>query len=187
MKNNLQLFIRSLILSASTVGGGYVIIAALQRIYVEQLKLISEEDMLDIASLAQSSPGAAAVNASVLIGLKLGGTMGAAASLAGTIIPPLFIMILISSLYDMCSRIQFLSDLMLGMRAGVAAVILHTAFIMTFRNLRDRSLLKKLLFGTALVLLTFSDISCAFIILAAILIASVSSVFSSIRRTNHAD
>lgn len=187
MKNNLQLFIRSLILSASTVGGGYVIIAALQRIYVEQLKLISEEDMLDIASLAQSSPGAAAVNASVLIGFKLGGTMGAVSSLAGTIIPPLFIMILISSLYDMCSRIQFLSDLMLGMRAGVAAVILHTAVTMTYRNLRDGYLLKKILFVTALTLLVVTEISCAVIIFTAALIASIPPLFSFLRRRTHAD
>lgn len=79
-------------LSAFTFGGGYVIVPLMRKKFVEQYKWIEEEEMLDLVAISQSCPGAIAVNASVLIGYRVGGVAGALATVLGTSLPPLIIL-----------------------------------------------------------------------------------------------
>ena len=66
-----KLFTSTFYLSAFTFGGGYVIIPLMRKKFVEQFHWIEEEEMLDLTAIAQSAPGAIAVNASILIGYRL--------------------------------------------------------------------------------------------------------------------
>jgi len=70
------IFKSTFFLSAFTFGGGYVIIPLMKKKFVDELGWLDEEDMLNIAAIAQSSPGAMAVNASILIGWRLMGVAG---------------------------------------------------------------------------------------------------------------
>ena len=126
-----SLFFRSLFISAVTVGGGYVILAALRSFYTVRKRLISDEDMDDIAVIAQSAPGAVAVNASLLVGYRLRSVPGALVSALGTLVPPVAVMSALALLTGAVRGVPVLSGLMLGMRAGAAAVILDTAIDMT--------------------------------------------------------
>ena len=126
-----SLFFRSLFISAVTVGGGYVILSALRSFYTVRKRLISDADMDDIAVIAQSAPGAVAVNASLLVGVRLRGVPGALVSVLGTLIPPTVVMSALAVLEAAVRGIPGLDGLMLGMRAGAAAVILDTALDMT--------------------------------------------------------
>ena len=100
-KKLLTLFLATLKISAFTFGGGFVIIPLLRRKFVEELKWIDEEEMLDLTAIAQSSPGAVAVNASILVGCRVAGLTGAVVSVLGTVIPPLFIISCgMTGLYD---------------------------------------------------------------------------------------
>ena len=87
----LKLFISTFKLSACTFGGGFVIISLMRRRFVEELGWIDEQEMLDLTAIAQSSPGAIAVNASILVGYHVAGIPGALLSVLGTILPPLII------------------------------------------------------------------------------------------------
>ncbi|MBQ7930535.1 MAG: chromate transporter [Clostridia bacterium] len=162
----LNLFFRSLLLSASTIGGGFVIISVMRRIYVVKLGWLTEEEMLDITSLAQTCPGAVAVNASVLAGHRLGGIPGAVLSAAGTVLPPLCIMSLIAAVYAGISSGETIGKLMLGMQAGVAAVLLDTALVLTKKTLSEGPA-RIGVFVLALSAAVFTGISSAFIILGA--------------------
>ncbi len=162
----LELFFRSLMLSASTIGGGFVIISVMRRIYVVKLGWLTEEDMLDITSLAQTCPGAVAVNASVLVGHRLGGIRGAVLSVMGTVLPPLLIMSLIAAVYSGMAGNEIISKLMTGMQAGVAAVLLDTALVLTKKTLAD-GFARVFVFVLALAAAVFTEISSAFIILGA--------------------
>jgi len=162
----LNIFLRSLVLSASTIGGGFVILSAMRRIYIEKLKCLTEEEMLDIASLAQSCPGAVAVNASILVGHKLCGIPGAFLSVLGTILPPLLIMSLFAVVYRGADGNETIAKLMTGMQAGVAAVLLDTALVLTKKALAD-GFARIFVFVLALSAAVFTDISSAFIILGA--------------------
>ena len=83
------LFLSTLKISACTFGGGFVIIPLMRKKFVEQLGWIDEQEMLDFAAIAQSSPGAIAINASILVGYHVAGVVGALMTVLGTIIPPL--------------------------------------------------------------------------------------------------
>ena len=73
----LTLFLSTLQLSAFTFGGGFVIIPLMRKKFVEKLHWLDEQEMMDFAAIAQSSPGAIAVNASILIGYRIAGLPGA--------------------------------------------------------------------------------------------------------------
>ena len=68
LKNYFKLFKSMFFLSAFTFGGGYVIIPLMKKKFVDELAWLEEEEMLNMAAIAQSSPGAMAVNASILVG-----------------------------------------------------------------------------------------------------------------------
>ena len=65
-----KLFISTLYLSAFTFGGGYVIITLMKKKFVDQYHWIDDEEMLDLIAIAQSSPGAIAVNGAIVVGYK---------------------------------------------------------------------------------------------------------------------
>ena len=66
-----KLFISTLYLSAFTFGGGYVIVTLMKKKFVDQYHWIDDEEMLDLIAIAQSSPGAIAVNGAIVVGYKL--------------------------------------------------------------------------------------------------------------------
>jgi chromate transporter len=96
----LKLFSSTFYISAFTFGGGYVIIPLMKKKFAEDLKWITEDEILDLIAIAQSSPGPVAVNASLLIGYKVAGFAGAVTTVFGTILPPLIILSVISAFYD---------------------------------------------------------------------------------------
>lgn len=118
-----KLFLSTLYLSAFTFGGGYVIITLMKKKFVDEYHWIEEQEMLDLTALAQSAPGAIAVNGSLIVGFKIAGIPGAAAAVAGTVLPPFFILSVVSFFYAAFRDNQLVSLVLGGMQAGVAAVI----------------------------------------------------------------
>ena len=72
-----KLFFSTFKLCASTFGGGFVIIPLMRKKFVEKLGWIEEDEMMDLTAIAQSSPGAIAVNVSILVGYHVAGFLGA--------------------------------------------------------------------------------------------------------------
>ena len=81
-KKNLlwKLFVSTFYISVFTFGGGYVIVSLMKKKFVDEYHWIEEEEMLDLIAIAQSSPGAIAVNGAIVVGYKLAGMIGAALS-----------------------------------------------------------------------------------------------------------
>lgn len=118
-----KLFSSTFFISAFTFGGGFVIIPLLRKKFVCEYKWVQEEEMWDLMAIAQSSPGAIAVNASILIGYHLAGIKGALISILGTILPPFIILSVISVGYAAFRDSFIVACVLKGMQAGVAAVI----------------------------------------------------------------
>ena len=95
-----KLLLSTLYISAFTFGGGFVIITFMKRKFVDELHWIDEDEMLDLAALAQSSPGAIAVNAAILVGWRVAGFAGMLVAVVGTIVPPMLILTVISFFYQ---------------------------------------------------------------------------------------
>ena len=87
-----KLFLSTLYISSFTFGGGFVIVTFMKKKFVDELHWIDEQEMLDMTALAQSSPGAIAVNAAILVGWQVEGLIGMIVAVLGTIIPPMVIL-----------------------------------------------------------------------------------------------
>lgn len=123
-----KLFLSTLYISTFTFGGGFVIVTFMKQKFVDELHWLEEDEMLDFAALAQSSPGAIAVNAAILVGWRVGGFIGMVTSVIGTIIPPMAILSGISFFYTAFATNFYVSLALKGMQAGIAAVILDVVF-----------------------------------------------------------
>ena len=117
------LSLSALQLSTFTFGGGFVIIPLMRKKFVEKLHWIDEQEMMDYTAIAQSSPGAIAVNAAILVGYRVAGVAGALITVLGTVLPPLTILSVISFFYAAFRANPIVNMAMAGMAAGVAVVI----------------------------------------------------------------
>lgn len=118
-----QLFKSMFLLSAFTFGGGFVIVSLMKKKFVEELKWLDEDEMLDITAITQSSPGPLPVNASVILGYRMYGILGSLIAILGTILPPMIIISVISVFYTQFRTNKYIAIALQVMRAGVAAVI----------------------------------------------------------------
>ena len=161
------LFFSTLHISAFTFGGGFVIVTFMKRKFVDELHWIDEQEMLDMAALAQSSPGAIAVNAAILVGWNVEGLLGMVVAVTGTIIPPMVILSVISFFYAAFASNVYVALVLKGMQAGVAAVILDVVCGLGGNVLKTRSVVYIALMVLAFVASFFFDVNVILIILAA--------------------
>ena len=117
------LFRSMFMLSACTFGGGFVIVSLMKKKFVEELKWLEEDEMLDVTAITQSAPGPLPVNASVIIGYRMAGLAGSLTAILGTILPPMIIISIISVFYEQFRSNPYIAVALQVMRAGVAAVI----------------------------------------------------------------
>ena len=160
-----KLFSSPFMLSAFTFGGGYVIVTLMKKKFVDELGWINEDEMLDITAISQSSPGAIAVNASILIGYRLAGIRGALVTILGTILPPLILLSVISVFYEAFRDNAFFNALMTGMRAGVAAVIVDVVMKMSLGVVRGKDPVAIITMAAAFIAAYFLGINVILIIL----------------------
>ena len=167
----LVLFLSTLYLSAFTFGGGYVIVTLMQKKFVDQLHWINEKEMMDLVAIAQSSPGAIAVNGAVAVGYKIAGIPGVIVSVLGTVIPPFVILSLISLCYDWFKSNLIITWMLSGMQAGVGAVIAQVSWAMGSSVIRESDRwISAAIMGSAFILNYFFKINVVYIVLACIAI-----------------
>lgn len=134
-----KLFLSTLYISSFTFGGGFVIVTFMKKKFVDELHWIDEQEMLDMTALAQSSPGAIAVNAAILVGWQVECLLGMGVAVLGTIIPPMLILSVISLFYNAFATNTYVALVLKGMQAGVAAVILDVVCDLGGKVVKTRS------------------------------------------------
>ena len=169
MKKNLKLywtlFSSTFYLSAFTFGGGFVIVPLMKKKFVDNLNWIEDKEMLDLVAIAQSSPGAIAVNASIIMGYRIAGIPGALIASLGTVLPPLMIISVISLFYAAFRDNRYVSALLKGMQSGVAAVIIDVVFKMAGDIIKEKQILSSFMMLGAFVATFFFSINIIYIIL----------------------
>lgn len=159
------LFFSTFTLSAFTFGGGYVIVPLMQKRFVKDLKWIDEDEMLDLVAIGQSSPGPIAVNTSIIVGYRMAGTFGSLLAVIGTVLPPLIIITIISYFYQAFRDNPVVSALLLGMQAGVAAVIVSVVINMAAKIIKAKQVLPIVMMVLAFVAAVFLNINIVIILL----------------------
>lgn len=161
------LFFGTLYISAFTFGGGFVIVTLMKKKFVDELHWIDEQEMLDMTALAQSSPGAIAVNAAILVGWRIAGLPGMAVAVLGSVLPPLVTLTVISFFYAAFASNVYVALVLKGLQAGVAAVILDVVLDLGADVVRSRSWLYNGLMVAAFVASFVFGVNVVLIILAA--------------------
>ena len=159
-----KLFFSTLYLSTFTFGGGYVIVSLMKNKFVDELHWIDETEMKDLISIAQSSPGAVAVNGAIVVGYKLCGLAGAGLAILGAIIPPFVIISVISGFYTLFQSNPVIQSLLTGMRAGVGAVIVSVVWDMGFGVVKGKQFLPIVIIISAFIANYYFKINIIFII-----------------------
>lgn len=127
MKEIFSLFVTFLKIGAFTFGGGYAMIPLIQHEMVEKKKWLTSEEMVDIIAIAESTPGVLAVNTATFVGYKIKKFWGGFFATLGVILPSLIIIIAISLFFEDFLKNQYVIYAFKGIRACVAALILHAA------------------------------------------------------------
>lgn len=170
------LFTSTFKLSACTFGGGFVIIPLLRKKFVEELGWIEEEEMIDLTAIAQSSPGAIAVNAAIIVGYHVAGFVGAMITVFGTVLPPLIIISIISLFYKAFRDNAIVNMAMAGMLCGVAAVIFDVVINMAKTVFKQKRIVPVIVMIASFVASRYFSVNIVFIILACALIGAIDTL-----------
>ena len=178
----------NLFISTFTFGGGYVVIPMIRKYFVEQKKLFSEEELMEMAAIAQSSPGAIAINLSILAGKRTAGGIGILISSLCSILPPIIILSFISTWYVAFSNNLYIAAILKGMQAGVAALIVDLIIDMYKMILEEKSVLLNLLVPAAFIANAFFNVNVMLILVISSLISVFFLFMQSVvkRRQEHA-
>ena len=176
-----KLFISTLYLSAFTFGGGYVIVTLMKKKFVDECHWIEEDEMLDLVAIAQSSPGAIAVNGAIVVGYKLAGLAGALVAIVGTVIPPFLIISLISVFYNAFRENYIIAQLLEGMQAGVGAVIAAVVFDMGEGVVRGKNAGSITIMLGAFIAACIFSINVVYIVIVCLLIGVVRTLINERR------
>lgn len=180
----LRLFLSTLYLSAFTFGGGYVIVTLMKKKFVDEYHWIEENEMLDLVAIAQSSPGAIAVNGAIVVGYKLAGIAGTVTAIFGTVLPPFAIITVIFVFYQAFQSNWLISQLLEGMQAGVGAVIASVTLDMGTPVIKEKDTLSIAIMAGAFIAACFFEVNVIYIIITCGLIGVIRTLTSGWRTKN---
>lgn len=133
----LSLFWEFAKITTMVVGGGYVILAALEAEFVRRRKWLSGTEFLDLTATAQTVPGLIACNAAIYLGYTMRGWRGALSALAGAALPPTVVIMLIASgVAQLPQNAPWLNGIFTGISGCVAGLIAATAWRMAKKVLK---------------------------------------------------
>lgn len=113
-----------------TLGGGYAMIPLIQSEVVDKNNWIDKNEFMDLIAIAQSCPGAFAINMSVFVGYKLRKTRGAFCTTLGAALPSFLIILLIAIFFHQFIDIPWIAAMFRGIRPAVVALIAVPTFDM---------------------------------------------------------
>lgn len=128
MMNNIpELFLTFARIGLFTFGGGYAMIPLIEDICVEKKKWITHDEMMNLAVIAESTPGPIAINCATFVGFRQGGLAGAAAATVGMTVPSFCIIFLISLFLDDFLTITWIAHAFMGIKIAVGILIVDAA------------------------------------------------------------
>ncbi len=129
-KTYLSLFLTFLKIGLFTFGGGYAMIALIEDEVVNKRKWISKEELTDVVTIAESTPGPIAINSSTYIGYKIGGVFGSFLATLAVVIPSFVIIFAISFFYEAFMSVEIVKWAFFGIKCAVGLIILRTGIKM---------------------------------------------------------
>ena len=146
-----KLFISTFLISAFTVGGGFVLIPLMKAKFVDEYGWLKENEALDLVSIAQSAPGVMACNSSIIMGYRMGGFLGSITALLATVLPPLITLTVISYFYDAVASNPYVRMFLKGMQCGVTAILINVVLDLVIKQVKKKLALPLIIMAGAFV------------------------------------
>ena len=124
-KTLLSLFLTYLKIGLFTFGGGYAMIALIEENVVNKKQWITKEELTDIVTIAESTPGPIAINCSTYVGYKIAGVIGSAVATIACVIPSFVIIFGISLVFDWFMSMTYVQYAFNGIKCAVGLIILR--------------------------------------------------------------
>ena len=135
LKNLIELFLTFLKLGLFAIGGGPTMLTLLQGELVEKKKWLSNDELMEMTAIAESTPGPIAINLATYLGYKQGGFFGALLSTLGIIITPFTLMFIISLFLEKFLSFEAVKYAFMGVKVGVVFLLLKVSFTLV-KNLK---------------------------------------------------
>ena len=172
MRRMLTLFLTFLKIGAFTFGGGYAMIALLENEFVEKKGWLDRDEFLDMAAIAESTPGPVAVNSAYYLGYTIGGVAGAALSTLAVCLPSFVIIYVISLFFDQFLSLKYVACAFRGIQACVVYLIFSAGLRMI--KALDKSVMNKVIVALVMAaMVLFSALAVSFSSIFYILICGV--------------
>ncbi len=163
-KKALELFLTFFKIGAFTFGGGYAMIPLIQKEVSENKKWVTDEDILNVVAIAESTPGPIAINSATFIGYKVAGTFGALCATLGVVLPSFVIITVIALLLNRFQDYEGVQYAFFGIRAGVLALVIK-ALVNMYKKM-PKNALSYILAAFAFAFAVLTNINVIFIIIA---------------------
>ena len=124
----IKLFIAFLKIGAFSFGGGYGVLAFMQREIIESNKWLSLLDFTNIVAIAEMTPGPIAVNASTFVGYKMGGFAGSTLATLGVVLVPFTLSLIVSIYFNKFKHLKQVNWILKGIRPAVLGLIAAACF-----------------------------------------------------------
>ena len=124
-------------IGAFTFGGGYAMIPLIQKETVENHKWITDDDILEIIAIAESTPGPIAINSATFVGYRTCGVLGSVAATLGVVLPSFVIIYAISFVLRQFQELAAVQYAFQGIRAGVLALLCKALWGMYKKNTKN--------------------------------------------------
>lgn len=145
----ISLFLTMLKIGLFTFGGGYAMIALLENEFVATKKWLEKDEFLNVAAIAESTPGPIAINAATYIGYKNAGFVGSVISTLGICLPSFIIIYAISLFFDAFLSLTYVAYAFKGIQICVVYLILSA-------GLKMLKQMKKTAFNVIIILATLA-------------------------------
>ena len=174
-KGYISLFLMMLKIGLFTFGGGYAMIALLENEFVSKKKWLEKDEFLDMAAIAESTPGPIAINAATYIGYKNAGVIGSIVSTLGICIPSFSIIFIISLFFDAFLSLTYVAYAFKGIQICVIYLILSAGLKM-LKQMKKTVFNMLIIVATVVCMLIFSVFAVKFSTIFYILISGTVGV-----------
>ena len=181
----LKLFFTFLKIGAFTFGGGYAMIPFIQKETVEKNKWISDDDILEIIAIAESTPGPIAINTATFVGYRTCGFFGAFCATLGVVLPSFLIISIVAFVLKQFSDIKAVQYAFVGIRAGVMALLIKALWSM-YKKM-SKNVLAYIIAVIAFVAVAVFEINVLFVIIGCAVIGLVSSIIAEKKERTKGD
>ena len=117
-------------IGAFTFGGGYAMIPLIQKEAVENNGWVSDDDILEVLAIAESTPGPIAINSATFIGYRAAGVLGSVLATLGVVLPSFVIILALSFVLRQFQELEAVRFAFNGIRAGVLALLFKALWTM---------------------------------------------------------